>query len=96
MRTFEVPAMGGCMLTEHTEDHEVILGADGEAVAYFQTPVEMVERLRQLLSNPADRRRLAEQARRRITGAANTYQDRLQTLLGAGEVSTNAALTSRV
>ncbi|MCI0363854.1 MAG: glycosyltransferase, partial [Phycisphaerales bacterium] len=44
MRTFEVPAMKGCLLLEDTDDHRTLFGADGEAVVYFKTIDDMVAR----------------------------------------------------
>src|SRR5690606_37491883 len=62
MRTFEVPAMGGCLLVERTPDHERLFGAENEAVLYFTTTGDIVERVRWLLERPADRARLAAAA----------------------------------
>ena len=82
MRTFEVPAMGGCLLVERTPDHERLFGAENEAVLYFTTTGDIVERVRWLLERPADRARLAAAARARITGGRHTYRDRLAVMLG--------------
>ncbi len=81
MRTFELPAMGACMLTEDTTDHREIFGDDGEAVIYFRTPEEMVDKLRWLLTHDDERRRLADAARRVITKGHHTYRDRLEAML---------------
>lgn len=81
MRSFEVPAMGGCMLAEDTQEHREILGEEGRAAVYFQTPEHMVEKLRWLLAREDLRRRLAAEAHRLITAGANTYRDRLETML---------------
>jgi hypothetical protein len=81
MRTFEVPAVGGCILTEHTAEHEDILGPERLATLYFRTPAEMVSKLRWLLDHEHERRRLTEAAHRRIVSGANTYRDRLASML---------------
>lgn len=81
MRTFEVPACGGCMLTEYTEEHAEIFGDEGRAVLYFRTIPEMVEKAQWLIRNPDDRARLAAAAHKLITGGGNTYRDRLLTML---------------
>ena len=81
MRTFEVPAVGGCMLTEDTEEHREIFGEEGKAVVYFQTIPEMVEKARWLLSHDEERKRLATAAHLLITQGHHTYRDRLQTML---------------
>jgi spore maturation protein CgeB len=81
MRTFEVPAVGGCMLTEDTAEHREIFGLEGEAVVYFRDTAEMVGKARWLLEHPQERRRLADAAHRLIVQGKNTYQDRLTTML---------------
>ena len=81
MRSFEVPAMGGCMLTEETPEHREIFGSDGESVLYFRSIPEMVERTIWLLGNETERKRLAAAAHARVTQGHNTYGDRLATML---------------
>jgi spore maturation protein CgeB len=81
MRSFEVPAMGGCLLVEDTADHRVLFGDDGEAVVYFRTREEMAPKLRWLLDHPDERQRLATAAHRLITTGSHTYRDRLITML---------------
>jgi hypothetical protein len=81
MRTFETAAMRACMLAEHTQEHEEILGTDGDAVVYFRSEAEMLERLRWLLERDEERRRLGAAVHARITGGGNTYKDRLETML---------------
>lgn len=83
MRSFEIPAIGGAMLTEDTAEHREIFGDDGRAVMFFRTVPQMVERVRLLLEDEQERRRLAQTARQLVTGGANTYADRLMTMLGA-------------
>lgn len=81
MRTFELPAMGACMLVEDTEEHREIFGEDGRAVMYFRTLEEMVERARWLVERPDERRRLAAEARRLVSSGSHTYADRLSEIL---------------
>lgn len=81
MRSFEIPAIGACMLVEDTVEHREIFGADGEAVAYFRTIDEMIAKLRWLLDHDDVRRRLALAAHRRIVGGNHTYRDRLLAIL---------------
>jgi spore maturation protein CgeB len=81
MRTYEVPAMRGCVLTERTADHEALFGADRDAVAYFSTIAEAVTQARALLDAAEMRARLAARAHDLITGSAHTYADRLTTIL---------------
>jgi len=81
MRTFEVPAVGACMLTEDTLDHREIFGAEGENVIYFQTIAEMVEKAKWLLDRPEERLRLSIAAHQRIVTGKHRYSDRLQSML---------------
>ncbi len=81
MRTFEVPAVGTCMLTEDTAEHREIFGKEGEAVLYFDSLVSMLEKARILRDDDALRRRLAESAHRLVTQGGHTYRDRLTTML---------------
>lgn len=84
MRTFELAAIGACMLAEYTVEHEEILGPDGQAVVYFRSETEMIDRLRWLLDNDQERGRLGAAVRARITAGRNTYKDRLETMLTVG------------
>jgi spore maturation protein CgeB len=83
MRTFEVPAVGTCMLTEDTSEHREIFGAEGQAVLYFSTLPEMVEKTQWLLNHDLERMRLAENAYRLITQGKHTYADRLNSILSS-------------
>ena len=81
MRTFEVPAVGGCMLTEDTAEHREIFGPEGDAVVYFRDTAEMVSKARWLLEHPQERSKLASAAHRLILQGKHSYQDRLTTIL---------------
>jgi hypothetical protein len=81
MRSFEIAALGGCMLAEKTAEHQDIFGADGEAVVYFRTAREAAERARLLLADPAERVRLSQAVRARILTGGHSYRDRLVSIL---------------
>jgi hypothetical protein len=83
MRSFEIAALGGCMLAEDTAEHREIFGPDGETVVYFHTPQEAAARARLLLADPALRHRLAAAVQARITRNGHTYRDRLRAMLTA-------------
>jgi spore maturation protein CgeB len=83
MRTFEVPAMGGCMVIEDTDEHRAFFGGPGEAVMYANTPAEMVEATRTLVNDPDRRQRLAGRSHDLIAGGPFTYADRLRSMLEA-------------
>jgi spore maturation protein CgeB len=83
MRSFEIGAIGACMLAEDTAEHREIFGPDGEAVTYFSNPRQGAERARSLLADPAERRRLSAAVWARISRGAHTYRDRLISILEA-------------
>jgi hypothetical protein len=84
MRSFEIAALGGCMLAEDTVEHREIFGPDGETVLYFHTPRDAAERADSLLAAPAERARLSAAVRERIVShGAHTYRDRLAAILSA-------------
>jgi spore maturation protein CgeB len=81
MRSYEIPASGGCMLAEDTEDHRNMFGSEGECVLYFTDPADALAKARTLCADVGLRRSLARAARQRITNGANTYTDRLRTIV---------------
>jgi spore maturation protein CgeB len=81
MRSFEIAAIGGCMLAEDTQEHREIFGGDGGCVAYFRTPAEAAKRARTLLADAEERKRLACAVRARVVDGAHTYRDRIEMML---------------
>jgi spore maturation protein CgeB len=81
MRTFELAAMGACILAEDTAEHREILGEDGKGVVFFRSSLEMIERTRWLLEHDSERRRLSVYAQERLSSGRNTYADRLVAML---------------
>jgi len=81
MRSFEVPAIGACMLVEDTEEHREIFGPPDRAVAYFRSLDQMMRRMGGLLDDPVERGRLASEAHRLIVEGGHTYRDRLRCML---------------
>lgn len=82
MRTYELAAMRGCILTEDTAEHRRLFGEPGHAVIYFASVPEMLDKAKQLLAQPQERERLAASAYELVTRGQNTYRDRLATMLG--------------
>lgn len=85
MRSFEIAAMGTCLLAEETQEHHAIFGDEGQTVMYFQTIPEMVTKLQWLLEHDEERLRLARAAHHLIVNGGNTYADRLTTMLRGRE-----------
>lgn len=81
MRTFEVPAVGACMLVEDTDEHREIFGVEGANVMYCSTPSEMVSKAKLLLRDSPTRARLRDTVHQLITNGNNKYSDRLRKML---------------
>lgn len=77
MRSLEAAALGSCLLVEHTAEHEVIFGPDGECVRYFQHPSQIAPITRELLAAPDLRVKLRLAVAARIENSGHKYQDRL-------------------
>jgi hypothetical protein len=86
MRSFEVPACGGCMVSERTDEHEQLF-ADGRETRFFSTPDDLVELTAELLGDPPARAGLADQARRWATSGGHTYADRIREIVAIAEGS---------
>lgn len=83
MRSFEIAALGGCMLVEDTAEHRAIFGPEGECVFYFDGPQQAAGKIKMLLADNARRRRLGAAVQQRIEAGGNTYTHRLKALLAA-------------
>jgi hypothetical protein len=81
MRSFELPAVGGCMLVEDTTEHREIFGEEGECVRFFDSPTSLVQQAQRLLADPFERQRLALAVRAKICpDDRHTYGARLRTI----------------
>lgn len=85
MRSFEIAALGGCMLVEDTPEHRIIFGLEGECVFYFDGPQQAAAKIKMLLADNSLCRRLGAAVQQRIVAGGNTYTHRLQTLLQAAQ-----------
>ena len=81
MRSFEVPAIGACMLVEDTVEHRTIFGEARQAVEYVTSPDEAVARITALLPDRTERHRLTSSAHALIASGNHTWSDRLRTML---------------
>jgi spore maturation protein CgeB len=81
MRSFEIAAIGGCILAQDTDEHCDISGPEDEAVIYFRDAKEAAQRACALPCDSSERKRLSVCLRRRIAGGAHTYAHRLRTML---------------
>lgn len=81
MRTFELAAVGACMLVEDTPEHRQIFGAAGDNVAYFSSPAEMLHKAATLVTDASRRRQMRDAVYDLIVQGRNTYADRLRAML---------------
>jgi glycosyltransferase involved in cell wall biosynthesis len=79
-RTFEIPASGGVMLTERTDEQREFFEEDREAL-YFGSKEELLDKIRTYAKLPEARRAIREAALLRCRESRYSYQERLQDLL---------------
>ena len=84
MRTFEIPACGGFMLTERSLTHDELFHEDREA-AFFTSPDEFVAKVRSYLPRDEDRATIAASGHRKITQGRHTYGDRLAEIIQSAQ-----------
>jgi len=78
-RTFEVPGAGGFLLTENAPGLERYFSI-GREVVTFESPSELVEKVRYYLDNPSERNAIARAGHAR-TIAEHTYERRISEIL---------------
>jgi spore maturation protein CgeB len=84
MRTFEIPACGAFLLAERTEEHLELFEENKEMVC-FESPEELVDKVRYYLAHDKERQRIAEAGYGKVTGEKHTYQDRLSEILNKAD-----------
>lgn len=78
-RSVEVPACGGFLLAERTEEHRALFEEDVEA-AYFSSTAELIGKAKYYLEDRSVRKKIALSGFRRAA-AAYTYQAQLERVL---------------
>lgn len=74
-RTFEIPAAGGFLLHERT-DEALRHFEDGAECGYFDDPDDLVAKIRYYLAHEAERRAIAEAGHLRALSSGCSYDDR--------------------
>ena len=82
MRSFEVPAIGACMLVEDTAEHRQIFGEAGQAVRYVDSPEAVLEQTTSLVADRCEQHRLSRAVHGLIASGHHTWSDRLLTMMG--------------
>lgn len=78
MRTFEIPASGGVMLSSYTKEQDEFF-PENEAAMYYRHPSELDEKIQQLVDDPRLRARLRANALE--IAARHTYRARARKIL---------------
>lgn len=80
MRTFEIPAAGGFMLHEKSVEAECFFSPKDE-VAYFETIIELVDKCEFYLNNEKNRKKLIDNAAKRISDGKYSYHSIIESSL---------------
>lgn len=79
-RTMEIPACGGFMLAERTEEH-LRLFTEGREAEFFADDKELIRKIRYYLDHPEERRQIAERGRERCLRDGYSNTERLRQIL---------------
>ena len=79
-RTFEIPASGGVMLAERTDEQRAFF-EEGKEALYFDSAEELVARIREYVGRPDDLMRIKTAALDRCRTGRYSYAERLHDLL---------------
>jgi spore maturation protein CgeB len=80
-RSIEIPACGGFMLADRTDEH-LALFAEGVEAAYFGDDDELLTKVRHYLEYPGERRRIAAAGRERCLRDGYGNPSRITGMLG--------------
>lgn len=79
-RTFEIPACGSMLLAERTEEHCEFFD-EGTEAEFFDSPEELVDKVRFYCANESARKGIATAGRARCSKSGYAYIDRLKRVL---------------
>jgi hypothetical protein len=80
-RTYEIPACGGFLLAEHSEE-SVRLFAPGKEAEFFASPEELIEKARYYLEHSEERERIARAGLERCRRSGYDHPTQLRQMLG--------------
>jgi spore maturation protein CgeB len=79
-RSMEIPACGGFMIAERTNEHLALFEEDKEAV-YFDTNEELLKKVKYYLKNEEERKKIAKAGYERARNSGYSYDDRVKEIL---------------
>lgn len=79
-RSFEIPALGGFMLADRTEDHLEFF-EEGKEAEYFSTDDEFRDKIKFYLGNECARLRIARTGHERCMTSGYSYDDRIRAVM---------------
>ena len=83
-RMFEIPACGAFMLHERTEE-AMSFFEEGKEAEFFGSFEELVEKIKYYLAHDAERKRIAEEGRKKAASEAFSYRSRAREILNVYE-----------
>jgi spore maturation protein CgeB len=96
-RSIEIPACGGFMIAEDTEEHRQLFRADTEVV-YFSDKKELLEKIQFYLQNDEARKRIAYNGHKRCVEDDYSYQNQFRYIFSkmsvAGSININKKATA--
>lgn len=79
-RTFEIPAIGGFMLADRTDEHLEFFD-EGKEAEFFGSDDEYMEKIQFYLHNEDARARIAKAGHRRCLASGYAYDDRIRSVM---------------
>ena len=79
-RTFEIPAIGGFLLAQRT-DQQLRYFTDGVEAEFFSSIGELIEKVRRYLADETGRAEIARRGHKRCLSSGYTHKDRMEELM---------------
>ncbi len=94
-RSVEIPACGGFMLAEYTDEHNAMF-AEGKEAAYFRSLDDAVEKIKYYLAHEDERKAIAAAGHAKCLNGPNRFIDRAREITEAYEQMQRGVLSRRI